>query len=258
MTIKLLVSFTAILIAISCNLLKKDESDLKGILLDCNISILDESSGMVLNKTDSVYIYYLDNLIMYREFVHIRKYNEKSIIDGVFVMSDDPETISYEGLKFVNYIHDYKSKIGFKYDSVNIKNYKVFNVDSFAKKKLFLGTKIFSYDSNDVLVDTKRHKNTSIQKYATKVKFDNSYSDTTFLYFDDKLNDIPFTLSQEADSINQSKLVRIRHVYNSSNINNIKIKQREFSFQITKLNIKNKDEILKLFNRYKKDLLLSH
>lgn len=92
-----------------------------------------------------------------------------------------------------------------------------------------------------------------VEKYIPKIKYDESYSDTTFLYYSFQLNGIDFTFSKELDSLKGMKLFKIRAVFNPipKGKYSFKVPSREYLFEIDRYDINNRQEILSLFEKFK-------
>jgi hypothetical protein len=231
--------------------------EIKSILLSWSIPIYDPELKKVSNMRDSVLIYYFDDLVLYRVSYTYTKYNKNAQKGNTNIVSDDPKTIEFREIRFKNYIHKSGYSTGFVYDSLNTNYHLVFNVDSFQRKKTFNGSNFYD-TSHDKLLQTNlyKDKSTFVEKWGSVTKLDESYSDTSYYYFNRSLNNIPYSFSKKADSIKNMKLSGIKFIYNivrESSNGQVKIPKREITIEIKKNPIGNSNEIVSLFQMFKND-----
>lgn len=225
------------------------------IKLTWNIPMMG-GNGKMGAAHDSCFILYNDNLMLLRFPYEYKKFNSKVFSLNPKDTVDDPQSLEKKEIWFENFVYNKGDKHGLKYDSLQVKTGTIFNIDSLLKGRMFKEAK-FLDTSNDVLVKTTKNSDgTILETYVPKTKPDASYNDTTYLLFDPKLNDVPYSLSKEADSLKKMKLSEVRLVYNKvpKNTNSpIEIPKRVFLFRISPLNIKDKKEVNGFFDRFKKD-----
>jgi hypothetical protein len=92
------------------------------------------------------------------------------------------------------------------------------------------------------------------QKYSLAWKQDTTVTGSAVFDFDNKKNDIPFSLSPELDSITKSKLVNLTVRYNSRLIKESNIRLSEFSYtrKLYEQKCSNSNMVLLYFDRFKK------
>lgn len=231
------------------------EKKIDGLVLEWCIPMADTETGEINTLIDSCLMYYKDDLIMLRIPYSFTQYNQtKQKSDTTFIVEGPND---FEEIRFKNFIYEKNSFKGLCYDSISVKKNTVFNVDSLLKKKTFNSAKFYDR-SNDVLIEHKQDRKTGLvfEKYIPKVKFDESYNDTTYFIFDPKFKLTNYSLSKEADNLKKMKLVAVKLSYNPKlgTVNNpVPIPKRTFSFKIRELKMNNKREISDLFERFKKD-----
>ena len=238
----------------SCRLTHKNSNEkISGIKLIWQVPVLNSSTGQFVLFSDSLFLYSKGTDILIREPINIINYNQRAINDNVFIIDDNPNNISKKEVRLKNFIYSLNARQGFKYDSLSVSIYNAFNVDSLLEKKAF--TKMKLYDEiNDSLVFTKeRNRGYFLEAYVPKLKYDDSYCDTTKFIFNRNFKKFPYSLSKEADSSKKAKLVEATLIWNpNSGLKNAP--RREYKFKIEEINIKNTSELQNLFQRYRNDL----
>lgn len=229
----------------------------KGVILSWEIPVKNENSHSFASMKDSILIYYRDDLILYRVPYVFTQYNQNAQHGNTNIISDDPKTIDFREVRFQNFIYRRGEAKGILYDSRRIDTLITFDVDSFQRKKTFKDANLYD-TSNDKLVDSKSDGDKLIltEKYVNISKPDESYSDTSYYYFNTKLNDIEYSFSRKADSSKHKKLSKMVFIYNGSsnaNNNNFDGNTRKIAIEIKRLSIENISEIQSLFNDFKKD-----
>jgi len=234
---------------------KRTGKEINGIVLEWRIPLFNPKLDKINFLADSCLIYYFDDLIMVRIPLEFTKYSKiKKQGDTTFILEQSNDLVF---TRFRNFIYKKTFPKGLIYDSVTVKNNIIFNVDSLLRKSTFKNAIFFNHD-NDLLIEQKLNSKTGLilEKYVPKIKFDESYNDTTYFVFDPKFKAVDFSLSKEADSLRKMKLVEVRLSYNAKpkTVDNlVAIPKREFSFKIKELKINNQKEIIMLFNRFRKD-----
>lgn len=89
-----------------------------------------------------------------------------------------------------------------------------YKVDSILKANFFKNDELYM-NHNDSLFFEKKKGSHYIKGFITKVKYDNTYPDTSYLYYSKKLVDIPYTSFSQIDNLKNYKLQKIEFVYNS-------------------------------------------
>ena len=157
---------------------------------------------------DTTPIYYCEDLIIYQ-----LSYTFDSSKTTYHIKSD---TISNEHIltetRYNYFVYKQGSHNGIWYRSVEqLDSNKIIPVDSILKRKsapINLQSLIFS--PNDTLIEkvTFDKGREFIEKYIPKTKPDESYNDTTLLYYSKAMNTIQFSLSPILDSLNNAKLYK--------------------------------------------------
>lgn len=216
------------------------KNSIRKVVIDFNLPIID-NTGNLLNFKDSLCVFYERDLSLYK-FVLI----EDNFINNVFTK----QVIKYQYFGFKKNEGD-----GIFYDSLNVKQFRNFSVDSVLTTRAF--KKVKFYDGNNkILVERlKQDDGQIIEKYVCKEKRDFTYPDTTFIYYSDKLKDIEYSLSRELDSFKSMKVQKMVMLYNAQQYAGMPIKfpERKLSFEMKEVPITNLEEIKSLFERLKED-----
>ncbi|NEU07042.1 hypothetical protein GZH53_01845 [Flavihumibacter sp. R14] len=170
--------------------------------------------------------------------------------DGDF-LSEDVNTT----LKFRYFVQKNNEIYGSIYDSINATNYKQrLLVDSFLIKYAFKNSKFDNFE-NSRKVST-LHEKDFIKETYSPIKGE-THPDTIYLYFSQKLQDFEYSFSSRLDSSKNSKLFRIRYVYNAipPQTDRISIPRQEYLFELKRANIIGQDSIRELIKL--NDLLLN-
>lgn len=235
----------------------KSKMPLTGILLNYELPNFDMRQGNLITVKDSIKIYYLDDLILFKVDYLTTTYNKKAIVGNEVIASEDPKTIESQTPNSIYYLCKKGAETGLKYDSLSAKTHTEFNVNNLLEKRTFKGAKLYD-TTNDILAEPAQTSKDGriFEKYVPKTKFDASYNDSTYLFFTKKFKDVPYSLSKEADSLKKMKLTEVNFIYNAvkkDSKNKMDIPRRKFIFKITEINIDNKSEILTMFKRFKED-----
>jgi hypothetical protein len=183
------------------------------------------SSGELVNIKDSFKIIYYNDFIVYEIPI------TQSLSKVTFKENVQHEELLSTKIENKYFVYKPGQKSGFKFDSLTAVASAKFSVDSLLQNKSFQSTNFFN-SSNDSLLETISRDNFLIEKYIPKVKFDNSYGDTSIYYFDSKLGNIDFSFSKLLDHTKQMKLFKIEYLYNESL--DLKIPARKLMFKIEK------------------------
>jgi hypothetical protein len=229
--------------AISCSgLTQSGDNPIKGIKVAYNIPIL-KLDGELLNVTDSFFVFYFKNFILYRT-TYKRTWENLTRIESIEV-------------KFHHFVHERNSDFGFYYDSLKQILPKKIPVDSFLKLKAFKGFNFYD-NVNDSLIQKVNLPNGGIvETYLPRVRYDQSYGDTTYLYYTPKLKDVEYSFSKELDTSRNLKVYKVRIVYNSQFYTgySFKFPRREYLFELGAFEVKDADQIPYLFEQFERYLL---
>jgi hypothetical protein len=239
-------------ILLYCGVTKRDNSpQMRVINLIHHLQLVNTDDGKLLDLIDTLNIFYNGDIIIYA-VPHSR---ETSNLTFDKKGNQNNEKLLKRETLYTYFIYKKNDSLGFKYDSISDSRKKEFAVDSFLNLKAFRNA-VF-YSKNDSLIETisKAGSNILIEKYIPKIKYDESYNDTTYFYFTDKLTNIDYSFSRELDSIKNLKLVKVRFIFNPvpKGLYPFGIPRRELLFEIKEVSLNNPDEILNLFTKFKKD-----
>ncbi|WP_443936822.1 hypothetical protein [Pedobacter sp. MW01-1-1] len=216
--------------------------------------------GKLVLWSDSLLVYSLDSILLFRKPYRVTYHNNNAIKDDVMIFSDDPATIDSTVVKYVDYLC-YKNAVeGYEYNQNRPNNRnkpntkRAFNVDSFLVENAYKNMKFITNGDELIKVENTNHLRKEI--YFDKLKRGGNYPDTTSLLFDAKFNKIDFSLSKELDSLRKMKLVEVYFFYNAKpktvDMPN-GMPKRAFHFKIEEIKVNNEDKILALFERFKRD-----
>jgi hypothetical protein len=196
-------------------------------------------------------------MTLYAERYTYTRYNKNALKGDTVVMSDDPATISYRARQYIYYVFKNGSESGLQYDSLSVSKHKIFNIDSIQRRKVFKGAKLYNLANDRLTKAVWVSKKILKEEYVSIYKPDETYNDTSYIYFSkDKFKNIDYSLSKEADSLKKMKLVQLNLIYKAvpkGANSKINIPRREMVFKIRETNLEHPDEILALFERFKKD-----
>lgn len=143
-----------------------------------------------------------------------------------------------------------------RYDSFGASKGLSFNVDSLLKDKI-VKNDVF-YIPNDSLVETVNGIDgySMLKKYVPKIKYDDSYADSSYLYFSDNLRDVKHSFSPLLDSTEKMKLCKVIFVYNPipKGKYDKDMPRRQMLFEIKKITIDEPEKIITLFERFKRNI----
>lgn len=216
---------------------RTDERSIKGIKVTYNVPIL-KVDGQLLNVTDSFFVFYFENFVLYKT-TYKRTWESQMRIERVEV-------------RYHYFIYERNSRFGFYYDSVNRILPEKNPVDSFLKLKAFKGFNYYD-NVNDSLIQKVNLPNGQIlETYLPRVRYDQSYGDTTYIYYTPKLTDVEYSFSKELDSSRNLKVYKVRIVYNSQFYSGylFKFPRREYLFELSDYEEKDLDQIRNLFQQF--------
>ncbi|MBK7884307.1 MAG: hypothetical protein IPJ81_11305 [Chitinophagaceae bacterium] len=195
-----------------------------------NIPLVNKENNELSNLFDSVSIYNYNDYTLYEQpTIYNEFYNDELIKDNIY---------------YQYFIFKKNDKAGYWYDSLSA-------------KKITRSVKLDSY--NDSLVSIITNSDSIVEeKYINKIKFDETYCDTTVFYYSKNYKNIGYSLSKELDSLKNSKVFKIRLIYNKykSAAYGVIMPQREFLFEFKKAEVTNEKAIIDFVNRHVKNKLL--
>lgn len=240
MKIKALLFILFAVLALACGLtVGKHKDHLIGARLTWTIPLIDTAKDEIAIINGSNDIYFYGNIAIYKK------------MDIRINQNKEEEVYSY-------WIYENHQKSGLFYDTLfpDKKGIK-FDVDSFRIENTFSGFSENLIDKErDVLVSSEKIGDTFVEKYVSKLKLDSSYPDTTILYYDERLNGIPFSFSEELDSLKKAKLFKIRGVFNRRANSKFKseLKPREMLVEIKNKSVESSNKILSILERFKSEI----
>ena len=211
------------------------------------------SGDTELITTDlTLQVYYYQDLSLYQIPI-IRTYSKTMLDKEGDVKSS--ELVKAE-IIYKYFIAKKDSPIGVMYDTLNTNREQRMPVDSFLKINTLTSLSTFlkftKAQNNDSLVNViQLSKNETVEKYVPKVKYDQTYNDSTLLYFKKGLSSINFSFSPEMDSLRNAKLVKVRLIFNHNDAGSDKFSKaaKEVLFSMETLSVTNKEEIMALFTK---------
>src|SRR4030095_5053398 len=195
------------------------QNNIKGIKIVYNLPIL-KLDGELLNITDSFSVFYFKDLVLYKIPYKLILENSKAI-----------ESIE---VRFNYFIYRKNSEFGYYYDTLKLIKEKRFSVDSFLTLKAFRGFNFYDR-KNDSIVGRRILLNGDIvESYLPRIRYDQSYGDTTFLYYTDRFKGVDYSFSKELDSVKNLKVFKVRIAYASQFYTGYQFKfpKREYLFEM--------------------------
>ena len=227
----------------------------KSIKLSSNMPVV-LSDGNLENEIDSAILIYYDNFIMFKSphanetFINVADHTGQLTSHKLIQIE----------IKYDYFIYKKGDSIGFKYDSLNAKTGHKLLVDSFLYKKGYLESKLYNNmynNTTDSLVGSFRADNdVLIEKFVTKNKYDETYNDTTYLYYSAKLNNVEFAISKQLDSVKRMKLYKSRFIFNATISDKylFPLPSRELWFKLEEIPTTNEQEITSIIQKFKSDI----
>jgi hypothetical protein len=211
------------------------------VRLNYNIPIL-HIDGELKNYRDSLEIYYYDEQFLIQ-------------IPYIYALENATEILKIETrFSYFYYLKD--STSGFYFDKQGVAEPKKLSVDSFLAMKTFKYFNFFDQNNDSLIQTIKSANRTVVEKYIPKKKPDQSYPDTTYLYYNKRFNDLDlYCFSKLLDSTKKMKLFKVEMKYNSQFYDgySFKFPKREFLFHLKESKKPNR-EIIELFKTLKKNI----
>lgn len=245
---KLLIRILALLAFLSSSCSTRLNEKIQGVQFYYSLPFI-KNDGQIFIMSDSV------NIIYYKKFVLLEIPYKVEYSNVVWNSEgNSKETLIKEELRHRYFIYEDSQLYGLKYDSLNANTSQKILVDTFLKQTIF-GNMVFYNKKNDSLIAT--HKLTEsiiLEKYIPKVKYDASYGDSLYFYFNNGFRNLKYSLSKELDSIKRTKLFKVVSIYNTEydTLSKIKKPKTSFIFGIKPIvinDLKAKAEFCKIFER---------
>lgn len=218
----------------------KKENRIKRVDLIYNIPIV-KLNGQLQNLTDSLSIFYYNNIILYR-FPYTYSI-------------ENMNTIEKQERRFKYFIYQKHERYGYYFDSINTSSYRKMNVDSLLSAKAFASNNFYDKNNDSLVVTIKNDNNYSlVEKYISKKRPNQSYADTTIFYFTHTLKDLELSFSKELENIKKLKIFKLRMIYNAQfdKEYNMELPYREFFFELRDESSLNSDDIISFFKTFEK------
>jgi len=217
----------------NCN---NSKSILNKVKLVYNIPVV-KLSGELINLTDSLYIITTNKYIIYK-------------LPYTYTVENDSVLLIKE-VRYNFFGYRLKSKTG-HFFSNNADTSSILSVDSVLTERAFLGFKFFD-SLNDSLVGTQtlpQRQPGFMEKYIPKIKYDDTYPDTTYLYFSDNFKNTVYTFSDSLDILKKSKIYKVtmRTGSHMSLKYNIMLPEQEYRFELKNADNINLKEITKILD----------
>lgn len=204
---------------------------------------------------DSIPIYYFQDLTIYK-----LPYTFDSSKLTYHIKAD---TISQEHImtetRYNYFVSKKGNNNGIWYRSIEqLDSNKILAVDSIIKRiGIPTNLQAIIYSPNDSLLESQSldNGNILIEKYIPKTKPDDSYNDTTLLYYSKTMKQIQFSLSPFLDSLKNKKLYKLRLAFNEafSETYSITMPKRDIIYEIREVNVDNIDNLKILILRFRQD-----
>ncbi|HKO80954.1 MAG TPA: hypothetical protein VJU78_11190 [Chitinophagaceae bacterium] len=207
--------------------------------------------GQLVSIADSPIIYYYKNRVLYQINHPYNNSYVKFDTSGNIIS----EQLIKEGVRFSYFIYEKDSVYGLSYDSIDAPNCQRYLVDSFLRTKFSAQEVMFdNTDDSLVLLNTDTINYDLFEKYIPKIKPDETYPDSGYYYYSDKLKGINYSFSKKIDSLKKMKLCKVKFIYNPipKGSNPFETPRREFQFEIKEIPVANPKEILAFFERHLK------
>lgn len=249
------------LVSPCCNSIQNlGKTKIRAINLSVNWEFVNAENGQIAIYPFDIDISYHENLVMFRDRIPYLEFGKRTTYESNDTVYAEQELINDstdERTKYRFFIYRQGDSQGLMYDALNTLQGQLFDVDSLLKVKALKGGAF--YDDNDSLVETVNNPEgyEKLKKYVPKIKYNESYADSNYFYFSDKLNDIKYSFSPLLDSVEGLKLSKIVSIYKripKGGLYKVDIPQRQMLFEIKEIEIDDPEGIIALFERFKKSM----
>lgn len=117
-------------------------------------------------------------------------------------------------VKHLYFAYKVNGNWGYYYDESSETLSRKTPIDSFLNTTVFKNISFIDKKNDSLVLSTDYGKDSAIEKYIVKVKPNSSYSDSTILYYSNKMSQINYSLSRELDEKKRMKLVKVVAVNN--------------------------------------------
>lgn len=250
---RLILGFICMIFLMNCASTKNYSKNIVAISFIVNFPVV-QGDNQLFYFRDTIPIFYYQDLILYK-----LPYTFDS---SKMIYHTKTDTIEQQNIltetRYNYFVYRHGKQYGIWYKEMNSDSLIKLSVDSIIDKK---GTPTILQsilaNPNDTLVARIRESigNIFIEKYASKSKPDESYNDTTLLYYSKNMKYIKFSFSPILDSIKKLKLFKVKLIYNKaySSKYSITMPQRELTYEFQKKQIENNQQVIAFFQRFKRD-----
>jgi len=244
-----LVFMTMVLFLSYCSAVNKHTyKPIKAITIIANLDFVTVDKGEFIHVEDSFKVLYYQDMVLYQ----VPQIYE--VTQAVVRNDTIEEKIISSEIRYKYFVYNATSPFGYKYDSLSAQTHDLFSIDSFLSSKAY--AKFNFYDkANDTLVETIIDQKTKIvtEKYLPRIKYDETYADSSYRFFTDHQLNVDFSFSKYLDSIKNKKLFKVVFVYNSIPKGKypFDVPRRSFVFEMKKTQFINAKEIINFLERVK-------
>ncbi len=223
------------------------------LLISCEPSFITYRMNLSLDFADKQG----GQIFTYEDSFDIIQYGKFCIYHSIDINPQNNNTATNDFVKSRKryYVFETNQKKGLYYVETQLMNGQLFDVDSLLLKSRNGADKLLD-KQNDKLLSTEKLTNGSVKETYTCTKIDASYPDSIYVFYDRRLKNSIFSFSSTYDSLQDSKLSRIKIIYNSyHDINlNVKVNRRVYSYRLTKLEQQEPKQVVSsILDAYKKE-----
>ena len=242
-------AFMAMVLFLSyCSATKKHSNQpLRTITIVTNYDLVMIDNGELIHIEDSFRVSYYQDLILYQvPYLY-------EVTKPIFKNDTIEEKIISSEIRYRYFIYKTNNPLGYKYDSLNALSNRLFSVDSFLTAKAFAKFNFYNKE-NDSLIETTTDRKTKIltEKYIPRIKYDETYADSSYRYFSDhQLKNIEFSFSRYLDSTKNKKLFKVIFIHNPipKGTYSFYVPRRNLIFEMKETLLINSAEIIAFFKR---------
>ncbi len=189
----------------------KKGSNIRSVQLISEMPMPKDDSSIIYTSDTLILSYYNDNIVL--QFTTVNQHTYTEFDKDGNTLKDS--LVSWETVSSY-FIYKKGDSHGLKYSAITSKGIKI-QVDSFLRKTLIMN---FEQSFSDIVKEDSivqvinASKNTElVEKYIPKTKIDQTYNDSTIVYYSDFPN-IDFSFSKFLDSTRKKKVTKVVLKYN--------------------------------------------
>ncbi|EHQ30354.1 hypothetical protein [Mucilaginibacter paludis] len=219
------------------------KNQLTAISFIYNVQVINPRDGQAVLLNDTTNFYYDTRYTIY-ELPYCRYYSKDSL-DQNFKVTNYHQWIE-KGTSF--FIYNNVNPIGLMYDSLTVVKPRKMPVDSFLKAQMFKDNPFFAAN-NETLSSTSTENGVLVKKYSTINQYENTVADSCYYYFDKNLSDVKYSFSTYLDSLEHSKVFKMKFIFLKKTYKNKEFPARVLVFQI-KRNDSVKKEVIDFYKKF--------